>query len=212
MLCGIDALPGTLHDRSIVIRLERAKSDEPYVPFDSDKTQSETELCQKLARWCAENRERFVAADPELPPGVFNRLADNWRPLFVIAEIAGGDWPQRAKEAFTKLTSTEDLDAQGLGTMLLADIAATFAAKNTDKIFSAQLCEELIAIEGRPWAEWGRQRKPISPNQLATRLRRFSVSPHEIRIGEKTGRGYELGDFEDVFSRYLPDTPFNPKQ
>jgi hypothetical protein len=28
------------------------------------------------------------------------------------------------------------------------------------------------------------------------------------RIGEKTGRGYELADFEDAFSRYLADTPF----
>ena len=207
MLCGIDALPGTLHDRSIVIRLERAKPDELGAIFDSERTERETELCRKLARWCADNRERFAAADPELPPRVFNRLADNWRPLFAIANIAGGDWPRRAGEAFTKLTSTKDLDAQGVGTLLLTDIAAIFTAKNTDKIFSAQLCEDLAAIEGRPWAEWRRQRKPISVNQLATQLRRFSVSPHEIRIGEKTGRGYELGDFEDTFSRYLADTP-----
>jgi hypothetical protein len=95
-----------------------------------------------------------------------------------------------------------------VGTQLLGDISAAFTAKNTDKIFSAQLCEELAAIEGRPWAEWGRQRKPISMNQLATQLRRFSVSPHQIRIGEETGRGYELADFKDAFSRYLADTPF----
>lgn len=100
MLCGIDALPGTLHDRSIVIRLERAKSDEPYVPFDSEKTENETKLCRKLSRWCADNRQRFAAVNPKLTAGVFNRVADNWRPLFKIAEVAGGDWPKRCADRF----------------------------------------------------------------------------------------------------------------
>jgi putative DNA primase/helicase len=208
VLCGIGALPGTLHDRSIKIPLERAKPGEIHERFDSRHIDSERELCRKLARWCSDNRAALESCDPTMPDGAFNRLADNWRSLFAIAEIAGGDWPERASEAFAKLTSTEDLDAQSVGTQLLGDISAAFTAKNTDKIFSVQLCEELAAIEGRPWAEWGRQRKPISMNQLATQLRRFSVSPHQIRIGEETGRGYELADFKDAFSRYLADTPF----
>jgi hypothetical protein len=118
---------------------------------------------------------------------------------------------KRVNEAFARLTSTEDLEAQGVGTLLLADISATFTAKNTDKVFSAQLCEELAAIEGRPWAEWGKHREPISTNQLAIQLRRFSVSPHEIRIGEQTRRGYDLADFKDAFSRYLADPPFSDR-
>jgi hypothetical protein len=56
-----------------------------------------------------------------LPPSAFNRIADNWRPLFAVAEVAGGDWPRRAAEAFAKLTAKEDTDAQGIGTMLLTD-------------------------------------------------------------------------------------------
>ena len=207
VLCGIGSLPGTLHDRSIVVRLERAKPGEIGIRFDFRRIQSETELCRKLARWTADKFDQLKNCDPQLPETAFNRLADNWRPLFAITEIAGGDWPQRAQEAFTKLTSTEDLDAQGVGTLLLADIAGAFTARNTDKIFSAQLCEDLVEIEGRPWAEWGKHRKPISANQLAIQLRRFSVSPHKIRIGEKTGRGYELEDFKDAFSRYSSGPP-----
>jgi len=42
-----------------------------------------------------------------MPPTAFNRLADNWRPLFAIAEIAGGDWPQRALAAFTALSAPQ---------------------------------------------------------------------------------------------------------
>jgi putative DNA primase/helicase len=210
-LAGIATLPGTLHDRSIVVRLVRAKSGEVAARFDSRRVQRETELCRKLARWARDNFEPLKSCDPQLPETAFNRLADNWHPLFAIAEIAGGDWPKRASEAFIRLTNADDLDAQGVGTLLLTDIAAAFTTKTADKVFSAQLCEELAAIEGRPWAEWGRQRKPISVNQLATQLRRFSVSPHEIRIGEETGRGYELADFEDAFSRYLADTPVSDR-
>ena len=80
-----------------------------------------------------------------MPETAFNRLADNWRPLFAIAEIAGGDWPQRARAAFIGLTATADLDAQGVGTMLLVDIAAIFAAKDRDKLPSLE--ESLAAIE-----------------------------------------------------------------
>jgi hypothetical protein len=40
-----------------------------------------------------------------MPPGAYNRVADNWRPLFAIAHVAGGDWPRRALEAFNHLTN-----------------------------------------------------------------------------------------------------------
>jgi hypothetical protein len=206
-LAGIGALPGTLHDRSVVVRLIRAKPGEVAARFDSRRIPRETELCRKLARWTADNFETLKNYDPELPPTAFNRLADNWRPLFAIAEIAGGDWCKRAAEAFTKLTSTDDLDAQGVGTLLLADIAAVFAGEDTDKLPSEKLAEALAAMEGRPWAEWGKQRRPISKNQLANKLHPFNVKPHGIRIGDKTPRGYELADFQDAFDRYLPKPP-----
>lgn len=167
----------------------------------------ETELCRKLSRWSDDNIEELKNCDPQLPETAFNRLADNWRPLFAIAEIAGGDWPQRAHAAFVALTSSADLDAQGIGTLLLSDISAIFTAESTDKLPSSKLAESLAAIEGRPWAEWGKHRKPISPNQLANQLRRFGISPRGIRVGEETPRGYLLDEFREAFSRYLPDTP-----
>lgn len=207
VLCGIGTLPGTLHDRSIVIRLERAKPGELSKRFDSRRVEPEKELCRKLARFMADNTARLEACDPELPDGAFNRLADNWRPLFAIAEIAGGDWPQRAAAAFIKLTSNEDVDAQGIGTTLLADIRHIFENADVDKLPSATLCNSLAEVEGREWAEWGRARKPISTHQLAKLLRRFHVSPRVIRVGDETPRGYLLADFTEAFARYLPESP-----
>jgi putative DNA primase/helicase len=207
-LAGIRELPGTLHDRAIVIELARAKPGEVRERFDSRRTDKETELCQKCARWAADNFAALKDCDPQLPDTAFNRLADNWRPLFAIAQLLGANWPKRASEAFAKLASTNDLDAQGVGITVLADIAAIFGKEGTDKLPSVKLTDSLAAIEGRPWAEWGRQRKPISPNQLANLLRPFGISPQGIRIGDETLRGYLLEHFQEQFDRYLPKPPF----
>jgi len=89
LLSGIGALPGTLRDRSIVIVLLRAGADELKARFDSLHTEIDSILCRKLARWAQDNFAALQACDPAMPPTAFNRLADNWRPLFAIARIAG---------------------------------------------------------------------------------------------------------------------------
>ena len=205
VLCGIGALPGTLHDRSIVVRLERAKPGELRERFDSRRIECETELCRKLARFCADNKARLEACEPPLPSGAFNRLADNWRPLFAIAEIAGGDWPQRAAAAFSKLTAKTDADAQGMGAMLLADIQQVFNETSAERTFSKSLVEALCAMTDRPWPE-AHKGKPISETWLARRLHTFGVASKTLRIADGRGKGYEATDFADAFERYLPAT------
>jgi putative DNA primase/helicase len=166
-------------------------------------------LCRKLARWASDNRTKLEACDPKLPEGAYNRLADNWRPLFAIAEVAGGDWGRRAAEAFALLTTGDDLAAHGTGTMLLADIGGIFAEFGADKLPSAKLAAALAEIEGRAWAEFGKQRKPITANQLAIQLRPFAIKPHTIRVGDETAKGYDLTDFTEAFERFLPNHPLS---
>lgn len=204
VLCGIGALPGTLHDRSVVIRLERAKPGELSERFDSRRVDRENELCRKLARFCADNSARLESCEPALPSGAFNRLADNWRPLFAVAEIAGGDWTERAASAFIKLTNREDSDAQGLGVMLLADIRLAFGETHEDRMFSKAIVEALCAMTDRPWPEAHRG-KQISETWLARRLKSFGIVSRTLRIGSEQAKGYHLSDFEDVFARYLPE-------
>ena len=48
-----------------------------------------------MARFVADNIETFEASDPKLPECAFNRLADNWRPLFASAEILLADLKQK---------------------------------------------------------------------------------------------------------------------
>jgi hypothetical protein len=65
----------------------------------------------------------------------------------------------------------------------------------------------LVAIEGHPWAEFGRDGKPITQNRLARLLKSYKIGPKTIRFGpgpEDTAKGYKLAQFSDVFARYLP--------
>lgn len=203
VLCGIGALPGTLHDRSIIVRLERAKPGELRQRFDSRRTAREAELCRKLARWCADNYAALESCDPALPSNAHNRLADNWRPLFAVATVAGGDWPARAAAAFAKLTRNADADAQGIATMLLADIRRVFTEAQTGRMFSKSLVEMLCGMTDRPWPE-ARKGKPITETWLARRLHDFGLTSRTIRIHDDRAKGYELADFTDAFARYLP--------
>src|SRR6266581_3071825 len=105
VLSGIGPLPATLHDRSICIYLIKAEEGEVIAHFNEFKAEIETELCRKLARWTQDNFAAIQACDPPMPKAAFNRLGDNWRPLFAIAQIAGGDWPARVLAAFTYLAT-----------------------------------------------------------------------------------------------------------
>ncbi|HEY3862041.1 MAG TPA: DUF3631 domain-containing protein [Verrucomicrobiae bacterium] len=205
VLCGIGTLPGTLHDRSIGIVLTRAKTGEVAARFSSRRVAAEKELCRKLARWAADNFKKIEACDPALPDGAHNRLADNWRPLFAIAEIAGGAWPLRAAAAFTALTSCDDMDAQGVGTTLLEDIRHVLAESTGSRIFSKSLVEALCVMSDRPWPEANRG-KPITESWLARRLHSFGINPRTLRIVDDRAKGYETADFNEAFERYLPNS------
>jgi hypothetical protein len=203
VLCGIGTLPGTLHDRSIVIRLERAKPGELLKRFDPRFTGREDELCRKLARWMADNAERLEHVDPKLPDGIFNRLADNWRPLFAIAEIAGGDWQKRITAAFAKLGAKPDIDAEGYRILLLADLRDILNRTDAEPIRLAFLAETLAEIEDRPWAEYSHG-KPITTQKLSRELNKFRIASATKRVGNETFKGYDRNSFDEAFARYLP--------
>lgn len=208
VLAGIGQLPSTLHDRSVVIPLVRAKPGEVLVRFDSRRTSSEGILCRQAARWTADHRAQIEACDPGLPAGCHNRTADNWRPLFALAEVAGGQWPERARQAFAALESGTDLAAHGRGVQLLADLRDLFAATGESRLPSRRICDALGQQEDRPWPEISDGR-PISPVQLSKLLKPFGISPRDMRVGIEVLKGYHAEDFADAFARYLPPTDGN---
>ena len=206
----IGKLPDTLHDRSVIVHLKRRLPSETIAPFRADRVGQLDVLARQAARWCRDHADEVASVDPAMPAGIYNREADNWRPLLAIAYAAGGDWPKRARDAL-EAAHTADDDESRLS-MLLADIKTEFAARNTDQLPSASLVAALVEIEGRPWAEY-REGKPLTQNQLARALKPIGIGPENIREGDKVPKGYFLARFDDAFARYLaPEGAFKPLQ
>jgi hypothetical protein len=201
IIAVIGELPATLADRSIAIRLLRKRPDEQTELLNVQARDGLEQLRERAARFAADNFAVLGTADPRIPQGLDDRAADNWRPLFAIADLAGDRWPGLAREAALLISGNEERRDQTA--VLLADIADIFDARKVDRIGSRRLVAELASLDGRPWAEW-KNGNPIKPSQLATLLRLHRIGPKTIRFGHRTDKGYILGDFADAFARYIP--------
>lgn len=197
----IGRLPATLASRSIHIELKRLAPDEQVEPLRLHKLGDLLHLRRKAARWAADHLEELREHDPDMPPELKGRAADNWRSLLSIADIAGGEWPQLARQAAVALSA--DTSEQTAGIMVLEDLRKLFEERG-DRLPTADILETLNAMEDRPWPEWNRGRE-LSPSGLARLLLPFGIRPRTIRPGGgSTPKGYLKEQFEDAFVRYLP--------
>src|SRR5262249_22987341 len=101
--------------------------------------------------------------------------------------------------------STKSDDAARLK-LLLADIRDAFAKTGGAEISSADLVRELVAIEGRSWAERGQNGKNGKPGKRLTQVKfAHMLKPLAIVSSQlESVRGYRLWQFEEAFSRFLP--------
>ncbi len=210
-LAGIGRLPGTLEDRSITIEMRRKKPTERITRFRRDRTGDLDDLASMAARWVADHAVSLSTADPEAPDTLHDRAVETWRPLFAVADIAGGDWPTLARQVAVRLSGGEAEQDASVRVQLLMDIKAIFDGDERDQISSAFICDRLAEVEDRPWPEW-KNSKPITVRQLARQLEGFPVRPGTIRTGGATIKGYRQEAFKDAWSRYLPFSSVTPSQ
>ena len=177
------ALPVTWMDRSIVLRLTRKGRGERAERLRDDLDLGFDALASRAARWAADNIDALRGADPALPNSLNDRQCDNWRLLTAIADRAGGDWGRQARFAAVALADADAGDQQALGELLLQDLQDFFTTTKRDRTTSMHLVAHLNQLEGRPWHEYS-QGKPITQNQLANVLKRFSIA--RVRSGSRT--------------------------
>lgn len=205
-MAAIGRLPDTLADRCIVIRMERKTIHEDCERLRNFESSNLRERCAQFVR---QNRAAIASAEPEIPESLHDRAADIWEPLFVLADLAGGDWPRKAREAAEGLAT----GAQGrspIGAFLI-DIYYAMGVTRTDRISSRDLVTWLNGFTDRPWhdlpglriVDCG-QRKEVTELWLAQQLRPYGVRPKTIRIGDKTPKGYLESDLLEPFKRYVP--------
>lgn len=211
VLAGISDPPDTVKDRSFVITLRRARRDEIRERFRSRKATPEAEALARQAEafFAVPGRlEALRRAEPALPDALNDRAQDAAEPLLAIADIAGGEWPARARAALVALAedAAEDEAEDSVGVGLLRDLVTVFERLGSPAGATTEaLVRELQATEGSPWKRWNHG-EGLDAAGLAALLRAFRISPQKKRWthGAEPRGGYRRDPILDAAARYVP--------
>ena len=185
-LAGLGWLPDTILSRSIIVRMRRRAPDEKVEAFRRRVHAPIGEaLRRRLAGWAATILDEATEARPEMPAGVDDRDADIWEPLLAVADIAGGDWPKRAREAAKALVAVAREVEPSLNIRLLADLRTVFG--DEEQMTTKQILADLCALEDAPWNDL--KGKPLNDNQLARRLKAIRREVEGYPRRDATPRG-----------------------
>jgi hypothetical protein len=204
LIAGIGNLPGTIEDRAIIIPLDRKPRDVQVDRLTRKAKRKLEVIGRKFARWAADHAGALDSdAEPaDIPPCLNDRAVDNWWPLFILADHAGGHWPRRAREAAAKLSGEEDLDEEDVGIRLLAAIREILPSlPATDFIPTSDLLKALHVSD--EWSSFGKGGRPISAPAMAKILRSFNIKP----VKTAWNRGYCRESLEQAFRKYLAASP-----
>ncbi len=207
-LAAIGDLPDTIEDRAVIVSMRRRAPGERVTPFRRRRHVAELlQLRNRLHGWVAAHLKELAVAEPDLP--VEDRAADTWEPLVAVADLAGGDWPKRARAACRAMTDAAAADTEGAASeRLLADLRGVFGTAQT--LWTVTILERLANLDEAPWGDW--YGRPLNARDLAKLLRLYGVKSKNVReggVGESL-KGYAVADFTDAWRRYVPPPPQAP--
>jgi hypothetical protein len=214
-VAAIGMLPLPLLHRAVVVNMQRSGGSPLKRLDESDPGFAIAR--EGVRRWAA---RCTLAQDPEMPPALRDRAADNWRVLLAIADNLGYGEPAR-RAAVTLSANRSDEDP---GVTLLADIRTVFQVRGVDRIASSALVDALLGLDDGLWNEWrgpddDRTPRKLTQGELSRVLRPFGIRPKTIwparrRPGDRSSRGYLCSQFEKAWRDYRrsPDTPTQPSK
>jgi len=206
-IAGIGRIADTLEDRSIKVEMRRRLPSEPLEDIGISSDEACSISARKAARWSDGMEDTLAGYRPEIPQGVINRLADNWKPLLAIADAIGGEWPDAARAALRAAVDAQEDGSDSARVMVLSDIQTIFNSRQTDRLSSNDIAYDLGDMEDRPWAEW-KNGRPITKAALARLLKPFKIFPRTIRFDSgTTAKGYHLDQFKEDIARYGGGSP-----
>lgn len=220
-LAGIGNLPDTILDRSVIVRMRRRAPDEDVEPYRARTGRPEGEaLRERLAEWAESVADKVGCPWPDMPKGVADRPADVWEPLLMVADLAGGDWPDRAEAACVAFVTGSQDETASLGVRLLTDIRSVWPGSATSAtsatplvrhvalvadvahvVGTEDLLTRLHALDEAPWGDW--YGHPLNSRDLAKLLKPYGIKSKVVRIGDTTPRGYARADLAEQWRRYL---------
>lgn len=212
-LAGIAGnMPTTITTRAVTVHMRKRGQGETVKPYEEEDAETEAKpILDALVTWTGQARATLRGNRPLMPTGVVDRPAEVWRALVAVAYAAGGDWPDRAREACQHFVLGPRSTPQTFGVRLLTDLLTVFAG--ADRLPTVEVLEKLLGLEDSAWTDvYG---KPLDARRLARELGRYEVAPVPFKDGNnKTVKGYTTFPVEtkenvsaglaDAWSRYLP--------
>ena len=199
-VAGLKALPPALETRAIHVHMRRRAADEPKEDFRIKLHTTEAKpIMESLEQWALDVEIAIDTDEVDMPPEITDRSADIWEPLFAVADVAGGDWPERIRAAAIYLTSAAKDDTITGAVELLVHIREAFL--ETDKDWSSTLVERLRNREDTPWNDI--RGKPLDARMLSDMLRPYRIKPVDVKKDGVNRKGYFRAVFEPVWKSDL---------
>jgi Protein of unknown function (DUF3631) len=212
---AIGTLPLPLMHRSVIVNMQRHPPGSPTLQRLDEFDPTFPKVRALLQRWASHCK---LDPDPELPPGLHNRTADNWRVMLAIADdlkygADGVRHDQMARAAAVALSAY--MLEEDPAVVALSDIRHVFDERGVDRITSADLVAALHALDSL-WLDWrgvkdDRPPHQLNQSELARLLRPFGIRTRPIwpkprRRSDKhvkSARGYWRSDFEGAWRAYV---------
>ena len=207
-MAGLSTLPSTVFDRSFEIDLTRATREERpdrLTPAERRRLhRTAKEIRTQLEAFADRNMEDLSYAEPDLPPELDDRAQDIGECLLALADVAGSDWPLKARNALInvrrRMFSAAHMPERE---KLLRDLRRVFGER---KLMTPQtIVDALKELDETPWGT-------LSTYGLSRMLHEFSEYPGGPRIRSKRARikrkpsnVYQRKQLEDLWRRYLDD-------
>jgi hypothetical protein len=217
---GNGSIRNTTNSRCIRIQMIRKARGTPRIRItkkDRERFAVHRSKMMRLAQELGPKLRDFDWDSFQLPADLYNREADNWLLLFVVADLVGGEWPTLIRYAHHELCpprsqdQADDINIEGwdtaaLGEAFIRDVAGIWKETPTQEFYpSEDLRQKLKALKERPWLTMNKG-LGVSIEKMGSLLRGFGVASVRKRIGGGTRHmGYLLTDLVALFCSYAPD-------
>lgn len=211
-MAGLNDLPDTIMDRSVIVRMRRRAPDEQVEPWRARiNTPQAALLGARLAKWADGVRPTASEHWPDMPESITDRNADIWEALLTVADLGAGHWPQTARRSAVALVADARGGEPSYGVQLLRDIKIAYETRGRDSLSTVELLTDLRGMGESPWQTIGFDGKGLDTRRLAQRLAKYQVKSKNIRLLGSVLKGYERAQFEDAWRRYPAPTEDEPE-
>jgi hypothetical protein len=212
-------LPRTLASRGIPIKIWPKRPDEHVEEFLHRDDNEFATLRRKLLRFANDQAKVIAEITPTFPAGFNNIVRANWKLLLAIAELAGGDWPERARKAAEFIAGKTE---GGQGTRLFRAFYSMCVERikggATEIVIPSEGAVAFLKSHDPYWANDYRgsdgRAGEITQHKLAALLHSYEIRTaivHPTRRENMTRGGYVIlqrGNWDpqwiDMLARYCP--------